>query len=107
LSLITQLLDASKQKQSGEDGATNLMNLVATIRDGFEQDYEEGMILLKEMGVLSWSRPKAAVLAAMPLSQRKPIARKNRCNLLRHLRLAQLAEDRRPGRPPSQQRATC
>ena len=53
ISLITQFLDALKQKQAGEDGATNLKDLVATIRDGFEQGYEEAMNLLKGMGVLS------------------------------------------------------
>ena len=52
MSLITQFLEALKQKQAGEDGATNLKDLVATIRDGFEQGYEEAMNLLKGMGVL-------------------------------------------------------
>ncbi|MDQ5905590.1 MAG: hypothetical protein QG590_71, partial [Pseudomonadota bacterium] len=53
MSLITQFLEALKQKQAGEDGAANLKDLVATIRDGFEQGYEEAMNLLKGMGVLS------------------------------------------------------
>ena len=53
LSLITQFLDALKPKQAGEDGTTNLKDLVATIRVGFEQGYEEAMTLLKGMGVLS------------------------------------------------------
>ncbi len=53
MSLITQFLEALKQKQASEDGATNFKDLVATIRDGFEQGYEEAMNLLKGMGVLS------------------------------------------------------
>ena len=53
ISLITQFLEALKQKQAGEDGATTLQDLMATIRDGFEQGYEEAMNLLKGMGVLS------------------------------------------------------